>query len=305
VRSFAEERLAGLHVTVRHLALVVEDHPPSAEDLADILRSIDCDSVIVDNKQAAIERIGSISFCFVLLDLEIKSDASSIKGHPEHGNSLLRELRAIFPDLRGFASERMPVLVVSAHAHDVDFAVNIMKEGADDVIRKPFQSSDVSARIRTALERSGRLKHDACAARSAARQRISSQLVLAIPGERTRRRTAISIGGRRVMLPDSVLKVLLHLVIAKLDGQRVHKVDLGGSAERGFKGISNLKQALQGSLPEGVDVTENDYQGNYQLSDRIAVGECNFANLRELDDAEITRLSDEVERRLRPSDPKV
>lgn len=285
-------------MTGRHRALVVEDHRASAEDLEEVLRSLDCDAVVVDNKQEALGHIKATSFCLVLLDLEIKGDVSSIKGHSAHGSSFLRELRTLFPGARGAEGAHLPVLVVSAHANDVDFAVSIMKDGADDVIRKPFESHAVSTRVRKALEQSGRANHEHCATSSVAGHHGARKLVLAIPGNRAKQRTTVSIGGKTATLPDSLLKVLLHLIIAKQDRKSVHKNDLGGSADRGFKGISNLKQALQGVLAEGVDIISNDYHGNYQLSDEVEIGECNTGRLREIDDPKITALANDIERRL-------
>lgn len=76
----------------RHLALVVEDHSETSEDLVQILESIDCASVVVDNAEDAEKQLQEKSFCLVLLDLEIKRAPDSIKGHIEHGKSVLREL---------------------------------------------------------------------------------------------------------------------------------------------------------------------------------------------------------------------
>jgi len=41
-------------VKQRHIALIVEDHKETAEDLVEILSSIDCDTIVVDNHDAAL-----------------------------------------------------------------------------------------------------------------------------------------------------------------------------------------------------------------------------------------------------------
>ena len=56
----------------RHLALMVEDDPETAEDLVQILESVDCGSVVVDNAEDAEKRLQEKSFCLILLDLQIK-----------------------------------------------------------------------------------------------------------------------------------------------------------------------------------------------------------------------------------------
>ena len=78
----------------RHLALVVEDQIETAEDLVQILQSIDCSSVVVDNAEDAEKRLQEKSFCLILLDLQIKSAPDEIKGHVEYGKRVLRTIRA-------------------------------------------------------------------------------------------------------------------------------------------------------------------------------------------------------------------
>jgi DNA-binding NtrC family response regulator len=72
----------------RHISLVVEDDGETAEDLVEILRSIDSDAVVVDNAEGARSALQNNSFCLILLDLQIKSEPDSIKGHVEHGKAL-------------------------------------------------------------------------------------------------------------------------------------------------------------------------------------------------------------------------
>jgi len=145
----------------RHLALVVEDDPETAEDLGQILESVDCGSVVVDNAEDAKKRLQEKSFCLILLDLQIKSAPDEIKGHVEYGKRVLRTIRATHPDHNG-KSFTLPVLIVSGFAKERDEAVDVMKSGATDIIEKPLGSGRVSERIRQALQDSGRRTHDAC-----------------------------------------------------------------------------------------------------------------------------------------------
>jgi ActR/RegA family two-component response regulator len=113
----------------RHIALIVEDDKETADDLRDILQSFDCDSVVVQNREDALVALQNNSFCFVLLDLQIKGAADSIKGHIEHGKGLLRKIREKYGDHHGTAFW-LPVLIVSGFAREVDEAVDVMKDGA-------------------------------------------------------------------------------------------------------------------------------------------------------------------------------
>lgn len=257
----------------QHLTLVVEDQPETAEDLVEILRSIGCDSFVVDNRDGALTALQTKSFCLILLDLQIKSAADSIKGHVEHGKALLRDIRQKYGEHNGTAFW-LPVIIVSGFAREADEAVDVMKDGANDVIQKPLRNQQVSERIRHALEASGRQTHELCQEPPPAqRPNLSEGIVIGIPGDRIRRRTRVTVASRPLNLPNSSLKVLLHLLVAKQSGSSVHKTEMGATAEQGFRGISTLRSDLNQVLG-GVDIIENDYQGNYNFTDRVVIGEC-------------------------------
>jgi DNA-binding response OmpR family regulator len=285
-----------------HVGLIVEDDPAMAEDLAEILRSLDCELVAVDNKRDALAALHNTSFCFVLLDLHIKRDGESIRGHFEHGRSLLREMRAMYSDHTG-AGYSLPIVVVSGHAREVDTAVEVMRDGADHVIQKPIRGGAVSDAVKACLERSGRASHELCAAATARHAETTQGLVLSITGTRTGRRTRIMIGTRTADLPNRSLRVLLHLVIAKLADRSVHKTELGGRDDQGFKGVSELRDDLKPALADGTNIIVNLYHGYYRLTDQVAIGPCDIAALVAIDEAPITELARELERLLAGTPP--
>jgi DNA-binding response OmpR family regulator len=288
----------------RHLALIVEDDPAAAEDLKEILKSLMSEAIIVNNKRDALTLLHGKMFCFILLDLEIKYEPDSIKGHTVHGNSLLREIRAVHAEHTGL-SYWLPILIVSGFARDTAAAVEVMKDGASDVIQKPLTGREVSAAIRHALERSGRENHDLCGEAPRSRATDAGNLtVLAIPGDRSRRRTRVMVGARPIMLPNSSLKVLLHLMVAREAGRGVHKRDLGARDDQGFKGISLLRAELRPVLGDGVDIIGNDYHGNYCLTDEVAIGSCDTEKLTEIGDSKIADLARELQRQLAARRPK-
>jgi hypothetical protein len=168
--------------------------------------------------------------------------------------ALLRKIREKHGDHNGTAFW-LPVLIVSGFAREVDGAVDVMKDGASDVIQKPPDSRQVSERIRQALQASGRETHERChEPPPAPRTNLKDGLVIAIPGDRIGRRTRVTIASKPVDVTDSSLKVLLHLMVARRKEGRVNKVDLGATADQGFKGISILRNELKAVLA-GVDIT--------------------------------------------------
>jgi len=278
----------------RHLALVVEDHPETAEDLVQILESIDCTSVVVDNAEDAERQVQEKSFCLILLDLEIKRGPDAIKGHVEHGKSVLRTIRATCGDYNGNAFT-LPVLIVSGFARERDPAVDVMKSGASDIIQKPFVSGHVSERIRQALQDSGRRTHDACSALPRRRTvNPDDEIVLAIPGDRVRRRrTRVTVAGNPVELTDASLKILLNLMLARQKGVMANKVDMGANAEQGFKGISNLRNELKVAVGN-FEIVENKYHGDYCFIDRVRIGECAFEKLQQIGNHAISTLVEQL-----------
>ena len=88
-------------MTKPHRALVVEDDEATVEDLCEVLRSLECDHMAVASYDAAVEALRTSTFCIVLLDLQIKRASDAVKGHVEHGNALLREIRRLYPEHTG------------------------------------------------------------------------------------------------------------------------------------------------------------------------------------------------------------
>ena len=280
----------------RHVALIVEDDEATAEDFAEVLKSLNCDFVITANKADAVEAIKTRPFCFVLLDLQIRQDRAAIKDHPEHGRSFLKELR---DGTHGNSVAKTPVVVVSGHAGDWETLADLMKHGgADDVVRKPAKALEVSRAIRDCLEKRGQATHDLCANRLAAFD-ASKELVLAIPGTRRKQRTRITLGTRHADLPNATLRLLLALIVGKLEGRHVHKTELGGRDDEGFKGTTDLRDDLRQALPDGRDgkwMVANEYFGMYHLADEITIGHCAIETLVAIDEPEITKLARQIER---------
>lgn len=274
----------------RHIALIVEDDRETAEDLVEILSSIDCDTVVADNREAALAEFRNKSFCLILLDLQIKRTPDSIRGHVEHGKALLRNIRAKHHDHNGTAF-CLPVLIISGFARERDEAVDVMKDGASHVIHKPFESRQVSERVRQALEDSGRQVHDRCHLPPQTQSpNLKDGIVIAIPGDRIGRRTRVTIEAKTIELPDSALKVLLHLMVAQRRGEPVNKRDMGATEDQGFKGISMLRNELKPILG-GVEIIKNHYHGDYSFEPRVTIGDCAVDKLLQIGDKSISDLA--------------
>lgn len=275
-----------------HRVLIVEDYQPTAEDLADLVRALGCEPVMVDNKRDAVAVLNTQTFCFVLLDLEIKVEPDSIRGHEIAGTTLLAKIRDLYPDHSG-SGHRLPVLVVSGHVFEAESAVGAMRDGADDVIQKPIKDRRlVTDRIRQCLVRCARADHEDCIALPARVAPHPDTIEISIPGDRDKRRTRVVVRGVELALTDAPLRNLLHLLAGKLTNTRIHKQDLGAD-DHGFKAISALRKELDVAL-RGLEIIENDGEGRYWLADNVIVSSCNVDALIALDDHRITKIAEKI-----------
>src|SRR5689334_3636615 len=118
-------------------ALIVEDDERNASDLSEILRTIDCESVVARSKEEALTLLEKQLPCIILLDLQIPRTKRGLKGESAVGISLLEDIRRLFGG-RLRRESWIPVVVISGHAGEIEDVVELMKLDADDVIQKPY-----------------------------------------------------------------------------------------------------------------------------------------------------------------------
>jgi CheY-like chemotaxis protein len=281
-----------------HRALIVEDDHESATDLEEILKACGCECTTVTNRRDALAYLQGPPPCIVLLDLEIKAEPESIRGHVEHGNSILRAARALCVERAGTAY-LLPIVVISGFAHEADAAVAAMKDGASDVIQKLSKAREKAERIRRALEESGRGSHEACDSLShvVGAAEGAGHLVLSVPGDEHGRRVLVRLGQRPAKVTYGALKVLLQLVKGRLGNRPVHKNDLGGREGQGFRGISVLLEQLAVACAgDEKALITNDQRGSYSLAARVVLGTIATEKLERLGDQKITSLAREIRR---------
>lgn len=134
---------------MKPLALVIEDDPAIRDALADRLESLGHDYQCVGSQNEARERLSRCSYSYILLDLELPVRFGRPPSIPV-GKNLLIEIRK---DPR---HAEVPVLVVTAHGHDrPDLAVEVMKAGATDFVKKPFDNLDEAIRDALAIPANG------------------------------------------------------------------------------------------------------------------------------------------------------
>ena len=117
---------------IKDKVLIVEDEQNIKNFMSTILAANGFDTLLAGNVKDALSMISSHCPDLIILDL----------GLPDmDGLEVLKQVRAW---------SNLPVIVVSARTHESD-KVASLDLGADDYIEKPFGTSELLARIRTAI----------------------------------------------------------------------------------------------------------------------------------------------------------
>jgi len=119
-----------------HRILIIEDEKKLAAVVARHLRGAGFETELSADGEGITDRLNEGSLSLILLDLNLPGKS---------GFELIREIRAAAPGL--------PILILSARDKVAD-RVRGLQLGADDYLTKPFDSSELTARIQAILRRS-------------------------------------------------------------------------------------------------------------------------------------------------------
>lgn len=122
--------------------LIIEDDSAINQVIADTLGKNDFDCTSAYSGTEGLMCIKQDSYDLILLDLMLPGKS---------GECVLKELREITPT---------PVIVISAK-DELDNKVELLMNGAEDYVTKPFQMKELIARIYVQLRKSGGMSEDA------------------------------------------------------------------------------------------------------------------------------------------------
>lgn len=116
--------------------LIVDDEDVNLQIIINYLAKIECHFEIATDGKMALEKCKERKFDLILLDvmMPIKS-----------GYEVCREIR------KKYSSDELPIILLTARNQATDFAMGL-SAGANDFISKPFDKSELIARIQNLLE---------------------------------------------------------------------------------------------------------------------------------------------------------
>ncbi|MBE7374193.1 response regulator [Pseudomonas lopnurensis] len=220
--------------------LLVEDHPQLAASVAQALRAAGWTLDLLEDGVAADLALATEDYALAILDV----------GLPRlDGFQVLARLRA-----RG---KTLPVLMLTARG-EVSDRVHGLNLGADDYLAKPFELSELEARVKALLRRSvgggerqqrcGVLAHDLDARRFTlagetlaltSREQGVLEALIARPGRvMSKDQLAAQLFGLDEDASADAIEIYIHRLRKKLEGQPVRIVT--------FRGLGYLLEATDG-----------------------------------------------------------
>jgi DNA-binding response OmpR family regulator len=205
--------------------LIVDDEPQIGEVLSAYLQRDGFDTVVKGTMHDALEALSATTPDLMLLDITLPDGS---------GLDILRSVQ----------DRRIPVIVLTARAEEVDRIVGL-ELGADDYITKPFSPREVVARVRAVMRRSDEHQHDLEAGTTASGRLRTGALDIDF-GEHE-----VRVDGKPVSLTPSEFRILS--VLAERPGQVFtrgqlldHLHDDGSIFERTLdRHINNLRKKLE------------------------------------------------------------
>ena len=115
--------------------LIIDDDPAMVGIISELAKELGHDPIPCNSGQKAIETLGALAPQLVITDIRMEKT--------KRGMDVLRACQETLPDT--------PVIIVTGYP-DAEDAVEAMKLGARDYIRKPFKIDELKLRIQHALE---------------------------------------------------------------------------------------------------------------------------------------------------------
>lgn len=259
----------------KYVALVVEDDPTLLDLVAETVESLGHDVHSASSQEDALRLLEDTMFDYVLLDLSIPLKEGRFP-RLEIGFNLLDRIVTL-PDAR-----RPGIIVMTAHGDDHEFCRRALLAGADDFIKKPFdsgkESPESAIKELLAKRQSSRLEAAAVAAAGGgdapqARPTEAAGIDQGPPsihliGTYDRRRCNLEINGLELQLSEQRFRLFARLAVhaKRSPGEHLSLLDIPEIQSGTRQALNRLRKDLESQVPGFWDRwVRNDGHGSYCL----------------------------------------
>lgn len=262
----------------KYVALVVEDDPTLLDLVTETVESLGHDVHAASSQEGALALLEDIMFDYVLLDLSLPLKEGRFP-RLEIGFNLLDRVVAL-PGAR-----RPGIIVMTAHGDDHEFCRRALLAGADDFIKKPFDSGKespeaaikelLSKRAAAAQEAAARYEasHGDAGTMAANERRASDSMDSGPPaihliGTYDRRRCNLEINGKELLLSEQRFRLFARLAVhaKRSPGQHLSLLDVPEIQSGTRQALNRLRKDLEAQVPGFWDRwIRNDGHGSYCL----------------------------------------
>lgn len=259
----------------KHVALVVEDDPTLLDLVTETIESLGHDVRSASSQEDALALLEDTMFDYVLLDLKIPLREGRLP-RVEIGFTMLERIVSL-PGAR-----RPGVIVMTAHGDDHEYCRRALREGADDFIKKPFDSgkespeqaikqlltrrADEQQRYEMAEVSGSHVADHGLATRDPGLD--AGPPAIHLIGTYDRRRCNFEINGKDMMLSEQRFRLFARLAIhaKRHPGQHLSLLDVPEIQSGTRQALNRLRKDLEAQVPGFWERwVRNDGHGSYCL----------------------------------------
>lgn len=263
---------------IKHVALVVEDDPTLLDLVTETVESLGHDVRSASSQEEALRLLEDTMFDYVLLDLSIPLKEGRFP-RLEIGFNLLDRVVALHD------ARRPGIIVMTAHGDDHEFCRRALLAGADDFIKKPFDSGKESPeqaikellakRVDRASAEAARYETSDHGLRAHEARRPDSTNMDAGPpaihliGTYDRRRCNLQINGKELLLSEQRFRLFARLAVhaKRSPGEHLSLLDVPEIQSGTRQALNRLRKDLEAQAPGFWDgYVRNDGHGSYCLA---------------------------------------
>jgi CheY-like chemotaxis protein len=250
----------------KQVALVVEDDPTLLDLVTETVESLGHEVRSASSQEDALGMLEDTMFDYVLLDLKIPLREGRLP-RLEIGFNLLERIVSL-PDAR-----RPGVIVMTAHGDDHEYCRRALLAGADDFIKKPFNTKESpeqrqEARYEAVGDNPSLAAGEGRSREPAANVGESGPPAIHLLGTYDRRKCNIEINGKELLLSEQRFRLFARLAVhaKRSPGQHLSLLDVPEIQSGTRQALNRLRKDLESQVPGFWDRwIRNDGHGSYCL----------------------------------------